>query len=62
MSGQDDRLSGQTVSGPVILTGQVHAFQINNRTNKFIHIISVHYQTVKSGAPNDNFFGRRFEI
>lgn len=44
MSGLDDRLSGQTVSGPVILTGQVHAFQINNRKNKFIHIISVHYQ------------------
>ena len=44
MSGQEDLLCGQTVSGPVILTGQVHAFQINDRRNKFIHIISVHYQ------------------
>ena len=30
MSGQDDHLSGRTISWLVILTGQVHGFKINN--------------------------------
>ena len=37
-------LRAQNDSWPVILTGQVHGFKINNCKNKFIHINSVNYK------------------
>ena len=43
MPGQDDHLSRQTFSWPVILTGQVNGFQ-NKWKNKFIHIYSGNYK------------------
>ena len=47
MSGPDDHLFGQTFSWLVILTAQVHGFQVNNGKNKFTDINSV-TKTVKS--------------
>ena len=45
--GTDGHLFGQTFSWPVILTAQVHGFQVNNWKNKFTDINSV-TKTVKS--------------
>ena len=44
VSSQVGHLSGQTFIWPVILTCQVHGFQINNFKNKLIHINSVKYR------------------
>ena len=47
MFGADGHLFGQTFSWSVILTVQVHGFQVNNWKNKFTDINSV-TKTVKS--------------
>ena len=44
MFGADGHLFGQTFSWPVILTAQVHGFQVNNWKNKFTDINSVQKQ------------------